>query len=165
MFVAATAVIGDGCRIQNNVSIYDGVVLEDERVRRTVGGVHQRAQPARRRCSRKAAFERTLVRRGATIGANATIVCGVEIGEYAFVAAGAVVTRDVAAHAVVAGVPARRTRLDVQVRSEYRGSRQRSAPAATCDRIDTNRIRADGPAKTCRQRGRDSFAPASPSVG
>ncbi len=98
--------IGDRCRIQNNVSIYDGVVLEDE-VFVGPSAVFTNVRNPRAAIDRKAAFERTLVRRGATIGANATIVCGVEIGEYAFVAAGAVVTRDVAAHTLVTGVPAR----------------------------------------------------------
>jgi UDP-2-acetamido-3-amino-2,3-dideoxy-glucuronate N-acetyltransferase len=107
VFVAATAVIGDGCRIQNNVSIYDGVVLEDD-VFVGPSAVFTNVRNPRAEISRaQAAFERTLVRRGATIGANATVVCGVEVGEHAFVAAGAVVTRDVAAGALVAGVPAR----------------------------------------------------------
>lgn len=107
VFVAATAVIGDGCHIQNNVSIYDGVVLDDD-VFVGPSAVFTNVRVPRAAVSRKAAFELTVVRRGASIGANATVVCGVEIGSYALVAAGAVVTRDVAAHAVVAGVPARR---------------------------------------------------------
>jgi UDP-2-acetamido-3-amino-2,3-dideoxy-glucuronate N-acetyltransferase len=108
VFVAATAVIGDRCRIQNNVSIYDGVVLEDE-VFVGPSAVFTNVRTPRAAVDRKAMIEPTVIGRGATIGANATIVCGARVGEYAFVAAGAVVTRDVAAHAVVAGVPARRT--------------------------------------------------------
>jgi UDP-2-acetamido-3-amino-2,3-dideoxy-glucuronate N-acetyltransferase len=108
VFVAATAVIGDGCHIQNNVSIYDGVVLDDD-VFVGPSAVFTNVRVPRAAVSRKGEFEPTLVRRGASIGANATVVCGVDIGSYALVAAGAVVTRDVAAHAVVAGVPARRT--------------------------------------------------------
>jgi UDP-2-acetamido-3-amino-2,3-dideoxy-glucuronate N-acetyltransferase len=107
VFVAATAVIGDGCRIQNNVSIYDGVVLEQD-VFIGPSAVFTNVRNPRAALARaKVEFARTLVRRGASIGANATIVGGVEIGEFAFVAAGAVVTRDVAPHAVVMGVPAR----------------------------------------------------------
>jgi UDP-2-acetamido-3-amino-2,3-dideoxy-glucuronate N-acetyltransferase len=108
VFVAASARIGDGCRLQNNVSIYDGVVLEDE-VFVGPSAVFTNVRHPRAMVDRRATFERTLVGRGATIGANATVVCGVTIGAFAFVGAGAVVTRDVAEHAMVAGVPARRT--------------------------------------------------------
>jgi UDP-2-acetamido-3-amino-2,3-dideoxy-glucuronate N-acetyltransferase len=109
VFVAATAIVGDGCRIQNNVSIYDGVVLADQ-VFVGPSAVFTNVRTPRAGVDRKGMFEATDVGEGATIGANATIVCGVRIGTYAFVAAGAVVTRDVAPHAVVAGVPARRAR-------------------------------------------------------
>jgi UDP-2-acetamido-3-amino-2,3-dideoxy-glucuronate N-acetyltransferase len=108
VFVAATAVIGDGCRVQNNVSIYDGVVLDDD-VFVGPSAVFTNVRNPRAAVDRSAKIEQTFIGRGATIGANATIVCGARIGEYAFVAAGAVVTRDVAPHAVMAGVPARRT--------------------------------------------------------
>jgi UDP-2-acetamido-3-amino-2,3-dideoxy-glucuronate N-acetyltransferase len=108
VFVAATAVIGDRCRIQNNVSIYDGVVLDDE-VFVGPSAVFTNVRTPRAAVSRRAMVESTVIGRGATIGANATIICGARVGDHAFVAAGAVVTRDVAAHAVVAGVPARRT--------------------------------------------------------
>jgi UDP-2-acetamido-3-amino-2,3-dideoxy-glucuronate N-acetyltransferase len=108
VFVAGGAVVGGGCRVQNNVSIYDGVVLEDE-VFVGPSAVFTNVRTPRAAVSRKDAFVPTRVGRGATIGANATIVCGVEIGAYALVGAGAVVTKDVASHAVVAGVPARRT--------------------------------------------------------
>jgi UDP-2-acetamido-3-amino-2,3-dideoxy-glucuronate N-acetyltransferase len=107
VFVAATGVVGDGCRIQNNVSIYDGVTL-DEDVFVGPSAVFTNVRTPRARVNQRGAFQKTAVGRGATIGANATIICGVTIGAYAFVAAGAVVTRDVPAHAVVAGVPARR---------------------------------------------------------
>jgi UDP-2-acetamido-3-amino-2,3-dideoxy-glucuronate N-acetyltransferase len=108
VFVADGAVVGDRCRVQNNVSIYDGVVLGDE-VFVGPSAVFTNVKTPRAAVSRKGAYQPTRVGRGATIGANATIVCEVEIGEFAFVGAGAVVTRDVAAHAVVTGVPARRT--------------------------------------------------------
>jgi UDP-2-acetamido-3-amino-2,3-dideoxy-glucuronate N-acetyltransferase len=108
VYVAAGAVIGDGCRIQNQVSIHDGVLL-DRDVFVGPSAVFTNVRAPRAFLDRRAEFEQTIVGRGATIGANATIVCGTRVGAYAFVAAGAVVTRDVPAHAVVAGVPARRT--------------------------------------------------------
>jgi UDP-2-acetamido-3-amino-2,3-dideoxy-glucuronate N-acetyltransferase len=107
VFVGGAAVMGDRCRVQNNVSIYDGVVLEDE-VFVGPSAVFTNVRTPRAAVNRKHALVATRVGEGTTIGANATLVCGVEIGKYAFLGAGAVVTRDVAAHALVAGVPARR---------------------------------------------------------
>jgi len=107
VYVAASVRIGDHVKIQNNVSLYDGVELEDE----TFCGpsaVFTNVRNPRSEIGRRDAYERTLVRRGATIGANATIVCGSIIGRYAFVAAGAVVTRGkVPDYALMLGVPAR----------------------------------------------------------
>ncbi len=99
--------IGDGVKIQNNVSIYDGVTLEAD-VFCGPSCVFTNVINPRSALDRKQEFKPTLVRRGATIGANATIMCGVTIGAYAFIAAGAVVTKDVKSHALVMGVPARR---------------------------------------------------------
>ncbi len=99
--------IGDGCKIQNNVSVYRGVTLEDG-VFCGPSCVFTNVSRPRATVDRSGEFEPTTVRTGATIGANATIVSGHEIGPWAFVAAGAVVTSDVPAHALVAGVPARR---------------------------------------------------------
>jgi UDP-2-acetamido-3-amino-2,3-dideoxy-glucuronate N-acetyltransferase len=107
VFVGGGAALGDGCRVQNNVSIYDGVSLGPQ-VFVGPSAVFTNVLTPRAFVDRKRALATTVVERGATIGANATIVCGVRIGEHAFVAAGAVVTRDVAAFALVAGVPARR---------------------------------------------------------
>jgi predicted dehydrogenase/acetyltransferase-like isoleucine patch superfamily enzyme len=98
--------IGDRCRIQNNVSVYQGVTLEDG-VFCGPSCVFTNVHNPRAEVSRKDEFRATTVRRGATIGANATIVCGHEIGEFAFVGAGAVVTSDVVPHALVVGNPAR----------------------------------------------------------
>ena len=98
--------IGDGCRIQNNVSVYDGVTLADD-VFLGPSCVFTNVTHPRAHVSRKDAYEATVVGRGATIGANATVLCGVSIGAYAMVGAGAVVTRDVTAHAIVIGTPAR----------------------------------------------------------
>src|SRR5262245_23962919 len=99
--------VGAGCKIQNNVSLYEGVELED-RVFCGPSCVFTNVNNPRAEIERKSEFRKTHVKRGATIGANATIVCGHTLGEYCFVAAGAVVTGDVAPFALMAGVPARR---------------------------------------------------------
>jgi UDP-2-acetamido-3-amino-2,3-dideoxy-glucuronate N-acetyltransferase len=99
--------IGDNVKIQNNVSVYEGVELEDD-VFCGPSMVFTNVINPRSHVSRKHEYRRTLVRRGATIGANATIVCGATLGEYAFIGAGAVVLKDVPAHALMVGVPARR---------------------------------------------------------
>ena len=104
--VGPDVTVGDRCRIQNNVSVYAGVTLEDG-VFCGPSCVFTNVYNPRAEVSRKDEFRSTVVRRGATIGANATIVCGNEIGEYAFIGAGAVVNRPVAAHALVVGAPAR----------------------------------------------------------
>jgi UDP-2-acetamido-3-amino-2,3-dideoxy-glucuronate N-acetyltransferase len=105
-FVGGRARIGDGCRIQNHVSIYDGVELEAD-VFVGPSAVFTNVRRPRAAHRRKPSYETTHVGRGATVGANATIVCGVRIGDHAFIGAGAVVTRDVPAHALVLGTPAR----------------------------------------------------------
>lgn len=99
--------IGDNVKIQNNVSIYQGVTLEDE-VFCGPSCVFTNVSTPRAHVPRKDEYLPTLVRRGATIGANATIVCGITLGEYAFIAAGAVVAADVPPFALMVGVPARR---------------------------------------------------------
>jgi len=106
-FVAATARVGDGCRVQNNVSLYDGVVLERDVFVGPSAVFTNVSRPRAAFLRGPAGFEPTVVGEGATIGANATVVCGVVIGRGAFVGAGAVVTRDVPAFALVLGVPAR----------------------------------------------------------
>jgi UDP-2-acetamido-3-amino-2,3-dideoxy-glucuronate N-acetyltransferase len=100
--------IGNNVKIQNNVSIYEGVELEDD-VFCGPSMVFTNVINPRSHVSRRSEYRRTLVRRGATIGANATIVCGVTLGAYSFVGAGAVVTRDAPAYALMVGVPARRS--------------------------------------------------------
>ena len=99
--------IGNNVKIQNNVSVYEGVELEDD-VFCGPSMVFTNVINPRSHVSRKNEYRRTLVRRGSSIGANATIVCGATLGEYAFVGAGAVVTADVPAYALMIGVPARR---------------------------------------------------------
>lgn len=106
VFVGNDVVVGNNVKVQNNVSIYDAVTLEDD-VFCGPSMVFTNVYNPRSNVVRKTEYRRTLVRRGATIGANATIVCGCEIGDYAFVGAGAVVNRDIPAHALVVGVPAR----------------------------------------------------------
>jgi len=107
VFVARQVAIGDGVKIQNNVSVYEGVELEDY-VFCGPSMVFTNVINPRSEIERKSEFRRTLVRRGATLGANCTIICGVTIGRYALVGAGAVVTKDVPDYALVVGVPARR---------------------------------------------------------
>jgi UDP-2-acetamido-3-amino-2,3-dideoxy-glucuronate N-acetyltransferase len=98
--------IGNNVKIQNNVSIYEGVILEDD-VFCGPSSVFTNVINPRSHVSRKDEYLKTLVRRGATIGANATVVCGATLGEYAFIGAGAVVRGDVLAYALMVGVPAR----------------------------------------------------------
>ena len=107
VFVGNRAVLGNNVRVQNNVSIYDDVTLEDD-VFCGPSMVFTNVINPSSHVPRKDEYRKTLVKRGASIGANATVVCGVTIGEYAFVGAGAVVSRDVAPYALVTGVPARR---------------------------------------------------------
>ena len=106
VFVGNRVVIGDDCKIQNNVSVYDNVTLEDG-VFCGPSMVFTNVYNPRSFVTRKDEYRDTLVRQGATLGANCTIVCGVTIGAFAFVAAGAVVNRDVKDHALMAGVPGR----------------------------------------------------------
>jgi UDP-2-acetamido-3-amino-2,3-dideoxy-glucuronate N-acetyltransferase len=106
VFVGNHVTIGRNVKIQNNVSVYDNVVLEDD-VFCGPSMVFTNVYNPRSAVSRRDEYRDTLVRRGATLGANCTIVCGITIGENAFVGAGAVVNRDVPDHALVVGVPAR----------------------------------------------------------
>lgn len=106
VFIGNKAVIGDNCKIQNNVSIYDNVTLE-EGVFCGPSMVFTNVYNPRSLVERKDEYRNTLVKMGATLGANCTIVCGVTIGEFAFVGAGAVVNKDVPAYALMVGVPAR----------------------------------------------------------
>ncbi len=107
VYVGNDVSIGHNVKIQNNVSVYDAVTLEDD-VFCGPSMVFTNVHNPRAAVVRKNEYRRTLVKRGATLGANCTIVCGSTVGEYAFVGAGAVVSRDVPAFALVVGVPARR---------------------------------------------------------
>ncbi len=132
--IGPDVVIGDRCKVQNNVSIYKGVTLEDE-VFCGPSCVFTNVNTPRSGIDRRKEFQETRVGRGATIGANATIVCGNTLGEYCLVAAGAVVTEDVVPHGLVAGVPAKRIgwvghageRLDADLTCPRTGRRYREA--------------------------------------
>jgi UDP-2-acetamido-3-amino-2,3-dideoxy-glucuronate N-acetyltransferase len=130
--------MGANCKIQNNVSIYEGVELEDD-VFCGPSMVFTNVVNPRAHVSRKDEYRRTLVKRGASIGANATIVCGVTLGEYAFIGAGAVVTRNVPPYALMAGVPARRIGWMCQC-----GERLSDAGAGTCAACGTTYEQRDG---------------------
>lgn len=132
VFVGNDVQIGSNVKIQNNVSIYDAVTLEDD-VFCGPSMVFTNVYNPRSAITRKEEYRRTTVKQGATIGANATIVCGTTIGEYAFVGAGAVINKDVAPFALMVGVPARQVgwmskfgeRLDLPVQ----GNNQAKCPA------------------------------------
>lgn len=106
VFVGNDVIIGNNVKIQNNVSVYDAVRLEDD-VFCGPSMVFTNVYNPRSAVNRKAEYRPTTVRRGATLGANCTVVCGVTIGEHAFIGAGAVINRDVPSYALMAGVPAR----------------------------------------------------------
>lgn len=106
VFIGNDVVIGDNVKIQNNVSVYDSVRIEDD-VFCGPSVVFTNVYNPRASVKRRGEYRETLVRKGATLGANATIVCGITVGEFAFVAAGAVVNKNIKAYALTAGVPAR----------------------------------------------------------
>ena len=132
VYVGSGVSIGDNVKIQNNVSVYDAVTLEDD-VFCGPSMVFTNVYNPRSAVPRKAEYRRTLVRRGATLGANCTIVCGTTIGEYAFVGAGAVVNRDVPDHALMVGVPARQvgwmSRHGERLSLPLQGSGEAACPA------------------------------------
>ncbi len=104
--ISSGVIVGNNVKIQNNVSVYGGTVIEDD-VFLGPSCVLTNVTNPRSQVNRQALYERTLIRRGATIGANATVVCGITIGRYAFIAAGSVIARDVSDYALIMGVPGR----------------------------------------------------------
>lgn len=108
VFVDNNVVIGNNVKIQNNVSVYNGVILEDD-VFIGPSVVFTNVINPRSFIERKTEFKKTIIKKGATIGANATIVCGIEVGEYVLIGAGSVVTKNFSAYALVAGNPAKQT--------------------------------------------------------
>ena len=144
VFVGNDVLIGDNVKVQNNVSVYDAVTLEDD-VFCGPSMVFTNVHNPRAAVLRKDQYRRTLVKRGATLGANCTVVCGTTVGEFAFVGAGAVVSRDVADFALVVGVPARPIgwmsrhgeRLDLPVALPPGQSAHANCPATgECYRLD-----------------------------
>lgn len=107
VFIGNDVIIGNNVKIQNNVSVYDAVILEDN-VFCGPSMVFTNVYNPRSHVIRKSEYRKTLVKKGATIGANATIICGVTIGEYAFIGAGAVIKSDVLPYAIMVGVPAKK---------------------------------------------------------
>ena len=148
VFVANDVQIGDRVKIQNNVSVFDAVTLEDE-VFCGPSVVFTNVFNPRAAVSRKQDYRRTVVRQGATLGANCTLVCGVVVGAHAFVGAGAVVTRDVPDHALMTGVPARQTgwmschgeKLDLPVPAPA-GAQARCPATGECYRIGADGVLA-----------------------
>ncbi|MDQ5896307.1 MAG: UDP-2-acetamido-3-amino-2,3-dideoxy-glucuronate N-acetyltransferase [Pseudomonadota bacterium] len=132
VFVGNDVVIGAGVKIQNNVSVYDAVTLEDD-VFCGPSVVFTNVYNPRAAVSRKSEYLRTVVKRGATLGANCTLVCGTTVGEHAFIGAGSVVNRDVPAFALMVGVPARRigwmSRHGERLELPWRGEGEASCPA------------------------------------
>lgn len=125
VFVGNNVTIGNNCKIQNNVSIYDNVFLEDD-VFCGPSMVFTNVYNPRSAVVRKDEYRNTYVKKGVTIGANATIVCGVTLGEYAFVAAGAVINKDVKPYALMAGVPAKQigwmSKFGEQIKLPFEGN-------------------------------------------
>lgn len=131
VFVGNQVLIGDNVKIQNNVSVYDNVTLESD-VFCGPSMVFTNVYNPRSAVPRKSEYRNTLVKRGATLGANSTIVCGVTIGEYAFVGAGAVINRDVPDYALMVGVPARQigwmSRYGAKLTLPLKGSGEAKCP-------------------------------------
>jgi UDP-2-acetamido-3-amino-2,3-dideoxy-glucuronate N-acetyltransferase len=108
VFIASGVVLGNNVKVQNNVSIYEGVICEDD-VFVGPGVVFTNVSNPRSAINRKGEYQQTLVKKGATIGANATLICGNMVGEFAFIGAGAVVTKNIPAYALITGNPGRQT--------------------------------------------------------
>jgi UDP-2-acetamido-3-amino-2,3-dideoxy-glucuronate N-acetyltransferase len=158
VYVAPTARVGDRCKVQNNVSLYDGVTLEDD-VFIGPSAVFTNVTTPRAHISRKAEYATTVVERGASIGANATIICGVRIGQYAMIGAGAVVTRDVDAFSLLVGNPARPMGYICQCGQRL----DEPAPRAECLRCGAEYMLIDGELYWTNE-GAPSGAPRYPDV-
>lgn len=154
-------VIGDNVKIQNNVSIYSGCVIEDD-VFLGPSCVLTNVTNPRSQVNRRGLYERTLFRRGATVGANATIVCGITLGRYCFVAAGSVVTRDVPDYALVLGNPARQRGW--MSRHGHRLGEPGADGAMVCPESGLRYVLRDGSLQ-CIDLGEEDPLPAEMAVG
>jgi UDP-2-acetamido-3-amino-2,3-dideoxy-glucuronate N-acetyltransferase len=164
VYVGNDVAIGDGVKIQNNVSVYDRVTLEDY-VFCGPSMVFTNVINPRSEIERKHEYLPTLVRRGATLGANCTVVCGITVGEYAFVGAGAVVTADVPDYALMVGVPARQigwmSRYGDRIQLPLDGTGEWVCPhRGVVYRLDGRRVRATEPVGS----GRSPHPPVGPNV-
>lgn len=149
VFIGNEVIIGDNVKIQNNVSIYDAVIIEDD-VFCGPSMVFTNVHNPRSAISRKNEYRRTLVKKGATIGANATIICGIEIGEYSFIGAGAVVSKDVPSYALMVGVPAKQIawvdQIGIRLHFPVRGGEKQTEISNGVEYI------FDGASVTCKQQ-------------
>jgi len=162
VFVAPQVTIGDNVKIQNNVSVYTGTTIEDD-VFLGPSCVLTNVSNPRSEIVRRGIYEKTLIRRGATVGANATIVCGVTLGRYAFIAAGAVVTKDVPDYAMIRGVPAKQvgwmSRHGLPLEFDSSGT-------ATCPESGFKyKLNKDEQSVTCLDQDEDEGLPEDQRVG
>lgn len=159
--VGNDVIVGNNVKIQNNVSLYTGVVVEDD-VFLGPSSVFTNVRNPRAQVNRHALFEQTTLRRGCTVGANATIVCGTTIGRYAFVAAGAVVSEDVPDYGLVQGVPARR--VGWMSRHGHKLAVPDASGIATCPESGY-RYREESGTLRCLDLDEDAPLPAEKALG
>ena len=161
VFVASRVVVGDDCHIQNNVSLYDGITLEDD-VFLGPSCVLTNVENPRAQIRRRDLFSPTLLRRGATVGANATVVCGVTLGRYAFIGAGAVVTHDVPDYALILGVPGKQ--VGWMSRHGHRLTTPADGGALVCPESGY-RYQLEGETLRCLDLDEEAPLPAERAVG
>ena len=151
VLVSSDVEIGRNVKIQNNVSLYTGVVIEDD-VFLGPSMVFTNVMNPRSHVNRKNEYQKTLVKRGASIGANATVVCGTTIGEYSFIGAGSVVTRDVPAYALVHGNPARVRGWMCQCGIKLQFSRSGAEEISTCESCGSSYLKNGDVVAACEEQ-------------